>query len=236
MSRPKDALFEQLARVGKALASPKRLELLDVLAQSERSVESLAQATALKLTTASAHLQALRQGGLVQTRKDGARIYYRLAGGDVAQLYLHLRDVAKSHLAETERAASEFLGEDDVEAVGRDDLLDRIRQGQVVLIDVRPRLEFDAGHIEGAISMPLTELCDRLSELPEDLEVVAYCRGEYCFLAYEAVRRIRAKGRQARRLDGGMLEWRLEERPMEETSVEQTPVEAGPVAKDIAPA
>jgi len=213
-ARPKDALFEQLARVGKALASPKRLELLDVLAQSERSVESLAQATALKLTTASAHLQALRQGGLVQTRKEGARIYYRLAGGDVAQLYLHLRDVAKTHLAETERAANEFLGKDDIEAVSRDDLADRIRRGRIVVVDVRPRLEFDAGHIEGAISMPLTELCDRLAELPPDIEIVAYCRGEYCLLAYEAVRQLRSTGRQARRLSGGMLEWRLEDRPI----------------------
>jgi rhodanese-related sulfurtransferase/predicted transcriptional regulator len=212
--RPKDALFEQLARVGKALASPKRLELLDILAQSERSVESLAQATSLKLTTASAHLQALRQGGLVQTRREGARIYYRLAGGDVARLYRHVRDVAKQHLAETERAAGEFLGEDDVEALCRDVLVDRIKQGRIVVVDVRPRLEFDAGHIDGAVSMPLPELCDRLSELPDDLEVVAYCRGEYCVLAYEAVRLLRRRGRRARRMAGGMLEWRDENRPM----------------------
>jgi len=214
VARPKDALFDQLARVGKALASPKRLELLDVLAQSERSVESLAQATALKLTTASAHLQALRQGGLVQTRKEGARIYYRLAGSDVARLYVHLRDVAKMHLAETERAAAALLGEDDVEVVSRETLLDRIKQGTVVVVDVRPELEFAAAHIEGAVSIPLPELCDRIYELPTDLDVVAYCRGEYCVLAYEAVRLLRSQGRRARRLSGGMLEWRLEDRPM----------------------
>jgi rhodanese-related sulfurtransferase/DNA-binding transcriptional ArsR family regulator len=216
--RPKDALFEQLARVGKALASPKRLELLDILAQSERSVESLAQATALKLTTASAHLQALRHGGLVQTRREGARIYYRLASGDVARLFRQVRDVAKQHLAETQRAASAFLGEDDVEEVCRDVLVDRIKQGQIVVVDVRPRLEFDAGHIDGAISIPLPELCDRLSELPDDLEVVAYCRGEYCVLAYEAVRALRQHGRRARRMAGGMLEWRDEDRPTATTA------------------
>lgn len=211
--RPKDPLFEQLARVGKALASPKRLELLDVLAQSERSVESLARATALKLTTASAHLQALRQGGLVLTRRDGARIYYRLAGGDVARLYMNVRDVAKRHLAETTVAANEFLGVDEGEVISRDELIERIQQGNAVVLDVRPRLEYDAAHIQGAISTPLSELCDRLAELPGDLDVVAYCRGEYCVLAYEAVRLLRAAGRTARRLDGGMLEWRLEDRP-----------------------
>lgn len=212
-SRPKDALFEQFARVGKALASPKRLEMLDVLAQSERSVESLARATALKLTTASAHLQALRQGGLVSSRKEGARIYYRLASDDVARLYAMVRGVATRHLAETERAAREFVGEDGLEAVSRDALLDRMRTGQIVLLDVRPELEFAAGHIEGAVSIPLERLYERLHELPPDIEVVAYCRGEFCVLAFEAVRMLRAKGQHARRMAGGMLEWRLEGRP-----------------------
>lgn len=212
-THPKDALFEQLARVGKALASPKRLELLEVLAQSERSVESLAQATALKLTTASAHLQALRHGGLVQTRKEGARIFYRLASSDVARLYLHVRDVARRHLAETERAARAFLGEDDVEALHRDDVGQRVADAAIVLLDVRPRLEFDAAHIGGALSVPMPELADRLAELPADREMVVYCRGDYCALAYEAVRLLRTNGRQARRLAGGMLEWRLEGRP-----------------------
>lgn len=212
-TRPKEALFEQFARVGKALASPKRLELVDILAQGERTVESLARATALKLTTASAHLQALRHGGLVESRKDGTRHYYRLASDDVAGLYAKLRDVANLHLADAERAAKQFLGADDVESVCRADLLDRMESGEIVVLDVRPESEFAAAHIEGAMSIPLDELADRLSDLP-DLEVVAYCRGEYCVMAYDAVRLLRAKGRMARRMAGGMLEWRLEKRPM----------------------
>lgn len=211
-ARPKEALFEQFARVGKALASPKRLELVDILAQGERTVESLARATALKLTTASAHLQALRHGGLVKSRKDGTRHYYRLAGDDVAGLYAKLRDVASLHLADAERAAKQFLGADDVEPICRADLLDRMESGKIVVLDVRPESEYAAAHIEGAISVPLDELADRLADLPA-LEVVAYCRGEYCVMAYDAVRLLREKGRLARRMAGGMLEWRLEERP-----------------------
>ena len=214
LARPKDALFEQFARVGKALASPKRLELIDVLAQGERSVESLAQATALKLTTASAHLQALRQGGLVHSRREGARIYYSLASRDVARLYATVRDVAQRHLAGTALAAKAFLGEDEVEPVSRDALLGRVKKGEVLLLDVRPEVEFAAAHIQGAISIPLPELEARLSELPADLEVVAYCRGEYCVLAYDAVRLLRKAGHRARRLSGGMLEWQLEDRPV----------------------
>lgn len=209
----KQALFEQFALVAKALASGKRMDLIDVLTQGERTVDSLAQATGLKLTTASAHLQTLRHGGLVTSHKDGTRIYYRLAGDDVARLYMGIREVARRHLAETERAASGFLGEDEIEPVGRDELCDRIRTGAIVLIDVRPEQEFAMGHIDGAISIPLPELADRVQELPAELEVVAYCRGEYCVLAYDAVRILRAKGRRARRLAGGILEWRSEGRP-----------------------
>ena len=211
--RPKDDLFEQFAVVGKALASPKRLEMLDVLAQGERSVESLAQATALKMTTASAHLQTLRQSGLVHIRKDGTRIFYRLASVEVARLTVGLRNVAMDHLAEAKQAARRYLGEDNVEAVSRDDLLKRIRQGNLVVLDVRPEVEYDAGHIDGAVSIPLHELYDRVRELPRDMEVVAYCRGEHCVFAYEAVRLLRAKGRKARRMNGGMQEWLLEGRP-----------------------
>lgn len=215
---PKTALFEQFARVGKAVSNPKRLEMLDVLAQGERSVESLALATGLKLTTASAHLQTLRQGGLVHSRKEGARIFYRLTSDRVALLYTSLRDVAASHLAETERAARELLGEDEVEELSRDALLSRVATGEVLLLDVRPESEFSSGHIGGAISIPLNELRDRMSELPGDLEVVAYCRGEYCVLAYEAVRLLRSVGHRARRMTGGMLEWRVEGRPVETES------------------
>ena len=209
----RDALFEQFARVAKALASPKRIELLDVLSQGERSVEVLARATGLKLTTASAHLQSLRHGGLVSSRKEGTRIYYRLAGDDIARLYAFLCDVAKEHLAETERAARHFLGEDELEAVSRDELLKRLKAGNVILIDVRPRQEFAAAHIRGATSLPLEDLCDHVQELPPDIDVVAYCRGEYCVLAYDAVRMLRENGRRARRLQGGMLEWKIEGRP-----------------------
>jgi rhodanese-related sulfurtransferase/DNA-binding MarR family transcriptional regulator len=212
--RPKDALFEQFALVAKALASPKRLEMLDVLAQGERSVDALAQSTSLKLTTASAHLQILRQGGLVTSRKDGTRIFYRLAGEDVAKLYLTLRDVAVEHLAGTERAARAYLGTDDLQPVSRDELLDRIKSGQVLLVDVRPETEYAAGHIEGAASIPVDELYDRVSELPKGRDIVAYCRGEYCVFAHDAIRLLRSKGRSARRLQGGILEWRVEERPV----------------------
>lgn len=214
----KEALFEQFALVAKSLASAKRMDLLDVLSQGERTVEALAQATGLKLTTASAHLQTLRHGGLVSSRKDGTRIYYRLAGDDVARLYVCIREVARRHLAETERAAREFLGEDEVEPVGRDELCDRIRSGAVLLVDVRPDEEFATAHIDGAISIPLAALAGRVQELPADMEVVAYCRGEYCVLAYDAVRLLRTKGRLARRMAGGMLEWRIEGRPTAQKS------------------
>jgi rhodanese-related sulfurtransferase/DNA-binding transcriptional ArsR family regulator len=210
----KTDLFEQFALVGKALTSAKRLEMLDALAQGERSVEALAQATSLKLTTASAHLQILRQSGLVNLRKEGTRIYYRLASLEVARLYLTVRDVAVEHLAGTRLAARAFLGPDEVEAIGRDELLARIERGRVVVLDVRPAVEFDAGHITGAVNIPLDELYDRVSELPSRGEVVAYCRGEYCVLAYEAVRLLRSKGRRARRVAGGMLEWQVEGRPV----------------------
>lgn len=209
----KEALFEQFAQVAKSLASAKRMDLLDVLSQGERTVEMLARATGLKLTTASAHLQTLRHGGLVASRKEGTRIYYRLASEDVARLYICVRDVARRHLAETKLAAREFLGEDELEAVDRDELCARLKAGTIVLIDVRPGEEFAAAHINGALSMPLGELYDRVQELPADLEIVAYCRGEYCVLAYDAVRMLRAQGLHARRMSGGMLEWMVEGRP-----------------------
>lgn len=214
----KAELFEQFEQVGKAVANAKRLELLDMLVQGERSVEVLAQAVGLKLTTASAHLQALRHGGLVRSRKEGTRIFYRLAGPRVARLYVALREVASEHLAETERAARAYLGEDELEPVDRDTLLARLHEGDLTLIDVRPANEFAAGHIEGAVSMPLEELIERVSELPPDLEVVAYCRGEYCALSYEAVRLLRESGRKAQRMSGGMLEWRVEDRPVQTPS------------------
>lgn len=211
----KTALFDQFARVGKALGSGKRLELLDLLAQGERTVEALAQAADLGLTTASAHLQSLKRAHLVATRREGTKVYYRLAGDDVALLYALVRNVASEHLADVAAARDAYLGPD-TDQVGRDELLRRVRAGQVAMVDVRPREEYAAGHIPGAVSIPLDELADRLTDLPTDQEVVAYCRGAYCVLAHEAVRLLTDRGRPARRLADGMLEWRLADLPVEQ--------------------
>jgi rhodanese-related sulfurtransferase len=213
-------LFEAFAQVGKALASPKRLELLDLLAQGERSVELLAQRAGLGLTTASNHLQVLRRSGLVATRKEGTKVYYRLAGADVAALWAELREVAAAHLADVERARAAYLGDgeadqaDGVAQVTRDELLRRLRTGGVTVIDVRPGEEYAAGHIPGASSLPLDELAGRLAELPHDTTIVAYCRGAYCVMAHDAVRRLRTEGLRAVRLADGMLEWRLADLPV----------------------
>jgi rhodanese-related sulfurtransferase/DNA-binding transcriptional ArsR family regulator len=202
-------LFDSLARVGKALGSGKRLELLDLLAQGERSVEALARAAGLGVTTASAHLQTLRQAGLVATRRERTKVYYRLAGDDVADLYARLRMVAAAHLADVGLARTSYLGPADTEHVDRDELLRRAGAGEVAVLDVRPAEEYAAGHIPGATSIPLDTLAARLAELPADTEVVAYCRGAYCVLAHDAVRLLHRHGRVARRLVDGMLEWRL---------------------------
>jgi rhodanese-related sulfurtransferase/DNA-binding transcriptional ArsR family regulator len=209
----KTALFEQFARVGKALGSGKRLELLDLLAQGERTVDALAKAAELGLTTASAHLQTLKQASLVSTRRDGTKIYYRLAGTDVAALYALLRTVADDHLPDVGAASATYLGPE-TDQVDRDELLRRVRAREVTVVDVRPREEYAAGHIPGAMSIPLAELPQRLADLPDDQEIVAYCRGAYCVLAHDAVRLLTAEGRSARRLADGMLEWRLAELPV----------------------
>jgi rhodanese-related sulfurtransferase len=214
----KTELFEQYARVGKALSAPKRLELLDLLAQGERTVDALARTAGLGVSTASMHLQTLRQAGLVRTRKEGTSVHYRLAGDDVAGLYADLRDVALAHLADADRALVAYLGGDDVgeaEDVPREGLLRRARSGQTVVLDVRPQHEYAAGHIPGAVSIPVEELEQRLAELPADVQVVAYCRGAYCVLAYDAVRLLTRHGRSARRLPEGMLEWRLAGMPIQ---------------------
>lgn len=204
----KDVLFESFARMGKALASPRRLEMLELLAQGERSVEQLAEAAGLSVANASRHLQVLRTAGMVESRRNGVRILYRPSGDEVMRLWVALRDAAAARLGDVERAARDYLGED-VEAIGHDELLARMRRGDVVVIDVRPRIEFEAGHIQGARSIPLGELEERLADLPADAEVVAYCRGPYCVYAHEAVRRLQETGRQAVRLEGGWPEWRL---------------------------
>lgn len=204
----KDALFEAIAVMGKAFASPRRLELVDLLAQAPRTVDELARASGQSTANASQHLQALHAAGLVSRSREGTSVRYALAGDEVLSLWLALREVSTVRLAEVERAAREYLGED-VDAIDRDELIARMRRGDVVLVDVRPGEEFAAGHIPGARSIPLDELEDRLAELPEDGEVVAYCRGPLCAYAHEAVRRLRAAGREARRLEDGWPEWRL---------------------------
>jgi len=206
----KEALFEAIAVMGKAFASPRRLELIDLLAQGPRGVDELARASGQSIANASQHLQAVHAAGVVTRRRDGTRVEYALAGHDVLQLWLELRDASATRVAEVERAARNYLG-DDVEAISRDELLKRLRARDVVLVDVRPAEEFDAGHIHGAVSIPLDELDERLAELPADSEIVAYCRGAFCAYAHDAVRTLRARGRSARRLEGGWPEWQLAE-------------------------
>jgi rhodanese-related sulfurtransferase/predicted transcriptional regulator len=208
--RRKAALFESIAVMGKAFASPRRLELLDVLAQGPRTVDQLANASKQSVANASQHLQALHAAGLVSRERDGTKVRYELAGDDVLRLWLALRDTSAERLAEVERSARDYLGEE-VEGIGREELLRRLRRRDVVVIDVRPSDEFEAGHIEGARSIPLSELEQHLDELPSDREVIAYCRGRFCVMAYEAVHRLRATGRSARRLEEGWPEWRLAE-------------------------
>jgi rhodanese-related sulfurtransferase/predicted transcriptional regulator len=206
--RAKTALFEAIAVMGKAFASPVRLELLDLLAQGPRSVDDLAQASDQSTANASQHLQALHAAGLVARERDGTRVRYALAGDETLRVWLALREASAAQLAEVERAAREYLG-DEVEAIDRDELVARLARGDVVLVDVRPEEEYAAGHIDGARSIPIDELERRLSELPRGREVVAYCRGPFCAYAHEAVRQLQAAGRKARRLEDGWPEWRL---------------------------
>ncbi|GAA4895031.1 ArsR/SmtB family transcription factor [Actinomycetospora straminea] len=224
--RAKTLLFEQFALVGKGLAHPARLQLLDLLAQSEYAVEPLAAAAGLPLSTASAHLKTLRASQLVTSRREGTRIVYSLAGDDVAALLANVREVASSRVAGVEPAKHAYLRlvddeatEDDPawEEIGHDELLRRARQGQVAVLDVRPAPEYEAGHIPGAVHIPVDELEARIDELP-DIEVVAYCRGEYCVMSYDAVRLLTRRGRRAVRLAAGMLEWRLAGRPVQTTA------------------
>ena len=205
----KDALFAEFAAVGKVLGNAKRLELLDLLGQGPRSVEDLAAAAQLGMSTCSAHLQTLREAGLVGTRRDGKRIYYSLAGDDVAGLWDHLRRVAQQHRPHTELARRAYLGPEDTETVDTTELLRRLQTGDVVVLDVRPTAEYTGGHLPGAVHVPLEELAERLAELPADHEVVAYCRGQYCVMAHDAVRLLNERGYRARRAVDGALEWRI---------------------------
>jgi rhodanese-related sulfurtransferase/DNA-binding MarR family transcriptional regulator len=205
----KNALFTEFAAVGKALASPGRLELLDLLAQGPRSVEALADAADLAVSTCSAHLQTLREAGLVETRRDGRRIYYSLVADDVASLWDNLRRVALRHRPHTERARAAYLGPEDTEAVTTETLLARVAEGEVAVLDVRPEPEYAGGHLPGALHIPVEELAARLGELPADREIVAYCRGRYCVLAHDAVRLLNRRGYRASRAIDGALEWRI---------------------------
>ncbi|HEX3211496.1 MAG TPA: metalloregulator ArsR/SmtB family transcription factor [Actinomycetota bacterium] len=205
----KTALFDEFARVAKALASGRRIELVDVLANGERTVEALAGEVGLSVANTSQHLQILRQAGLVGSRRHGTSVHYRLAGPEVFELWRTLRTLAASRLAEVERLAVAYLGgRDDLEPVTREELARRLEDGDdLVVLDVRPAAEYAAGHLPGAVSIPVGELRRRLAELPADREVVAYCRGPYCAFAHEAVELLREEGFAARRLEDGLPEW-----------------------------
>jgi len=212
----KQDLFNQFARVGKALSNGNRLEILEFLAQGERSVDELAKVTGLTVGNMSQHLQQLRQAGLVVSRKEGLKVYYRLSGDDVIDLLNTLRVVAERHVADVDRLINIYLTvKDDLEPVPRKELLKRVRDGVVTVIDVRPPEEFAAGHVAGAVNIPLDKLKSRLKELKTCDEIVAYCRGPHCVLAFNAVEQLRKKGFKARRLEDGYPEWKLAGLPTE---------------------
>ncbi len=214
---PKKLLFAQFAQVAKALSHEHRLEILEFLAQGERSVESLANLTGLSIANASQHLQRLARAGLVDGRRDGHFNYYRIADDAVLALLTGLRTVAENNLAEVDKIVSQyFLAKDSLEPVSPPQLLDRSRKGLVTVLDVRPSDEFAAGHVPGAVNIPLKELEQRLTELPKDQEVVAYCRGPYCVLSFDAVDLLRGRGYSARRLENGLPEWKLAGHPVEQ--------------------
>ncbi len=209
MSEAKFQTYSQFAEIARVVGHVHRLELLELVAQGERSVERLAQLTNLSAANASQHLQQLRRVGLVRSRRDGKRILYRLGDGPILELLSSIYGVAERNSAELQVLISDYFGKrDDLEAVSRTELVDRMRRGEVMLLDVRPQDEFQLGHIPGARNIPLAELEERLAELPKDKEIVAYCRGAYCVLSFEAVAALRAKGYNIRRLEDGLPEWK----------------------------
>jgi rhodanese-related sulfurtransferase/DNA-binding transcriptional ArsR family regulator len=215
-TNPKREIFANLARIGTVLSSPTRIEFLELLAQSERSVEQLAALTGTAVANTSQHLQKLRQAGLIAGRKEGQYVFYRLAGDEVVGLMTALGRVGETYLAEVERIVKVYLAEKDgLEPVPARELMSRARRGLVTVLDVRPREEFAAGHLPGAVNIPIHELEKRLRELPRRKEVVAYCRGPYCLMSYDAVSLLRKKGIKARRLEAGLPEWRLAGLPLE---------------------
>lgn len=204
----KDLLYEQVARIGKAVSSPKRLELLELLAQGEKTVETLAAELSVDIRLTSAHLKALREAHLVAARRDGKYVVYRLAAPDVAGLWVTLRQVAEAHLAELRLTLEQMVADPDrLAAVGREELLAQARRGEVVVIDVRPLDEYATAHLPHARSLPLAEIEQRLDELPHDREILAYCRGPFCLFADEAVALLQARGYKARKLSDGVSEW-----------------------------
>jgi len=212
----KHDLFAQFARVGKALSNGNRLELLEFIAQGERSVDELARVSGLTVANTSQHLQLLRQAGLVACRKEGLKVYYRLSGDDVIALLDGVRNVAERHLAEVQQLVQLFLNtRDSLEPLARQDLLERARDGLVTVLDVRPSEEYAAGHLPGAINVPLKELEAHLDGFDPQHEIVAYCRGPHCILAFDAVARLRKRGYRARRLEDGFPEWQLAGMPVE---------------------
>ena len=212
----KHQLFEQFARVGKALGSPVRLDLLECLGQGQRSVEALAGKCGLPISNASHHLQQLRQAGLVSAYKDGLYVYYRLAGDEVVSLLNALRSVAEQNIAEVDRLINTYLTvKDTLEPVPAGELLNRVRKGLVTVLDVRPPDEYAAGHIPGAVNVPLAELEKYLRKLKPKKEIVAYCRGPHCVLSYDAVEQLRGRGIKARRLKEGYPEWKAAGLPVE---------------------
>jgi rhodanese-related sulfurtransferase/DNA-binding transcriptional ArsR family regulator len=213
---PKRDVFANLARVGTALSSPTRIEFLELLAQAERSVEQLAALSGATVANTSQHLQKLRQAGLIIGRKEGLYVFYRLAGDEVVEMLSAMSRVGEAYVAEVERIVRlYFTSKDELEPIPAKELLDRARKGLVTVLDVRPPEEFAAGHVPGAVNIPIHELEKRIKELPRRREVVAYCRGPYCLMSYDAVSVLRKKGLKARRLEAGMPEWRAAGMPVE---------------------
>lgn len=212
----KSQIFEQLARIAKAAANANRLELLEFLAQGERTVDSLAREARQSVANTSHHLQVLRQAGLVEPRRDGQRIFYRLSDESVVELMSVLGRIADKQLADLNLLVTTFLtSRDSMEPLAAKELFERIKEGSIIILDVRPPEEYASGHLPGAINIPLMDLDDNLDKLPPGQEVIAYCRGPYCVLSFEAVALLRAQGIQARRLENGLPEWRLAGFPVE---------------------
>jgi ArsR family transcriptional regulator len=216
MNRLKQRVFPHLALIGRALGSPLRLELIELLAQGERTVDRLAATLGVPIANASHHLRALRTARLVETRREGTFVFYRLADERVSELAEMIRILGERHIAEVDRTVRAYFdARDELEPIDSRELLERAQAGDVVVLDARPAEEYLAGHIAGAVSVPVGELERRLAELPPDKEVIAYCRGPYCVMALEAVAKLRANGRTARRLAGGFPEWRAAGFPVE---------------------